>query len=90
MGKLDVTDITAIPISALDGDNVDTRCERTPWYEVPSLLHPLETVYVGADRNLRDARFPVQYVTRLQQVDVRDYRGFAGQVASGQLRRATR
>lgn len=85
--KLDVTDITAIPISALDGDNVVTRSERTPWYDGPSLLHHLETVYVGADRNLRDARFPVQYVIRPQQADVRDYRGFAGQVASGQLRK---
>ncbi|NHI18008.1 sulfate adenylyltransferase subunit CysN [Microbacterium excoecariae] len=84
--KLNITDITAIPISALNGDNVVSRSENTPWYQGPALLHHLETVYIGADRNLQDVRFPVQYVIRPQQKDVIDYRGFAGQVASGLMK----
>ncbi|MBP2437047.1 bifunctional enzyme CysN/CysC [Microbacterium amylolyticum] len=84
--KLNITDITAIPISALNGDNVVTRSENTPWYEGSSLLHHLENVYIGADRNLQDVRFPVQYVIRPQQKDVIDYRGYAGQVASGVIK----
>lgn len=83
--KLNITDITAIPISALQGDNVVERSQNTPWYDGPSMLHHLETVYIGADRNLQDVRFPVQYVIRPQQKDVIDYRGFAGQVASGHM-----
>ncbi|WP_110589640.1 sulfate adenylyltransferase subunit CysN [Microbacterium suaedae] len=85
--KLNITDITTIPISALQGDNVVSRSENTPWYDGPSLLHHLETVYIGADRNLQDVRFPVQYVIRPQQSDVIDYRGFAGQVASGHMQK---
>ncbi|MEV8360182.1 sulfate adenylyltransferase subunit CysN [Microbacterium sp. NPDC076895] len=85
--RLHITDITAIPMSALRGDNVVTRSENTPWYDGPSLLHHLENVYIGADRNLQDVRFPVQYVIRPQQSDVLDYRGYAGQVAGGVLRK---
>ncbi|MBF0817516.1 sulfate adenylyltransferase subunit CysN [Microbacterium paludicola] len=85
--RLNITDITAIPLSALQGDNVVTRSENTPWYDGPSLLHHLENVYIGADRNLQDVRFPVQYVIRPQQNDVRDYRGYAGQVASGLIKK---
>ena len=76
--KLDVADLTAIPISALHGDNVVDRSERTPWYEGPSLLYHLEHVHIASDRNLIDARLPVQYVIR-----VPDHRGYAGQIAGG-------
>jgi sulfate adenylyltransferase large subunit len=82
-GQLDAGDITFIPLSALEGDNVVTRSARTPWYEGPALLDHLETVPIARDRNLSDFRFPVQYVIRPNL----DFRGFAGQVASGMIRR---
>ncbi|HEU4424310.1 MAG TPA: GTP-binding protein [Pilimelia sp.] len=76
--KLDVPDLAVIPISALHGENVVTRSEQMPWYAGPSLLHHLETVHIASDRNLVDARFPVQCVI--------DKDGYAGQVASGIFR----
>ncbi|MEV8507492.1 sulfate adenylyltransferase subunit CysN [Actinoplanes sp. NPDC051475] len=84
--KLDITDLTIIPISALEGDNIASRSEKSPWYEGPSLLHHLEHVHIASDRNLVDVRFPVQYVIRPQSTTVTDYRGYAGQVASGVLK----
>src|SRR5690606_38408285 len=84
--KLEVPDLTVVPISALKGDNVVSRSENMPWYEGPSLLHHLERVHIASDRNLVDVRFPVQYVIRPQSNTVRDYRGYAGQVASGILK----
>ena len=84
--KLDVPDLTVVPISALAGDNVVTPSERMPWYDGPSLLDHLERVEVGSDVNLTDARFPVQYVIRPQSDAHRDYRGYAGTVASGVFR----
>jgi bifunctional enzyme CysN/CysC len=84
--KLDAPDLTVIPISALNGDNIASRSERSPWYEGPSLLHHLEHVHIASDRNLVDVRFPVQYVIRPQSTTVTDYRGYAGQVASGILK----
>jgi bifunctional enzyme CysN/CysC len=75
-----------IPISALHGDNIVTRSRNMPWYEGPSLLHHLEHVHIASDRNLVDVRFPVQYVIRPQSTVVADYRGYAGQVASGILK----
>jgi sulfate adenylyltransferase large subunit len=72
-----------IPISALKGDNVVTAGGRTPWYAGPSLLEHLETVPIANDRNLTNMRFPVQYVVRPNL----DFRGFAGQIASGVIRR---
>ncbi|MGK5442330.1 sulfate adenylyltransferase subunit CysN [Micromonospora sp. URMC 105] len=84
--KLDVPDLTVVPISALKGDNIVTRSEKMPWYEGPSLLHHLERVHIASDRNLVDVRFPVQYVIRPQSTTVTDYRGYAGQVASGVLK----
>ena len=84
--KLDVHDLTFVPISALHGDNVVERSANSPWYEGTSLLHHLEEVHIASDRNLIDARFPVQYVIRPQQqtdADLHDYRGYAGQVAGG-------
>ncbi|NUR73134.1 MAG: GTP-binding protein [Hamadaea sp.] len=84
--KLDAPDLTAIPISALNGDNIVSRSENMPWYEGPSLLHHLEHVHIASDRNLVDVRFPVQYVIRPQSSAVLDYRGYAGQVSSGVLK----
>ncbi len=81
--RLEVEDLTAIPVSALHGDNVVTRSPNMAWYEGPSLLHHLENLYIGSDRNLIDPRFPVQYVLRPHGVAFHDYRGYAGQVASG-------
>ncbi|TDU87122.1 sulfate adenylyltransferase subunit 1 [Kribbella voronezhensis] len=84
--KLDVGDLTIIPVSALVGDNIVTRSTAMSWYEGPSLLHHLENVHVASDRNLIDVRFPVQYVIRPQSDLHRDYRGYAGQVAGGILK----
>jgi bifunctional enzyme CysN/CysC len=81
--KLDVSDLTFIPISALNGDNVVSRSPSMSWYEGSSLLHHLETVHIASDRNLIDARFPVQYVLRPQSDEFHDYRGYAGRVAAG-------
>jgi bifunctional enzyme CysN/CysC len=81
--RLEVEDLTSIPISALHGDNVVSRSRNMGWYEGPSLLHHLEHVYIGSDRNLIDPRFPVQYVLRPHSREFHDYRGYAGQVASG-------
>ena len=84
--KLAVPDLTIIPMSALQGDNVVDRSTNMPWYQGSSLLHHLENVHVASDRNLVDARFPVQYVLRPQSNRSRDYRGYAGQVAGGVLK----
>ncbi len=81
--RLDVPDIVFIPISALLGDNVVDKSTHTPWYQGPSLLYHLETVYIGQDSNHVDARFPVQYVIRPQTTEYHDFRGYAGRVASG-------
>ena len=83
-GKLDVADITYIPISALCGDNVVERSERLSWYDGPTLLGHLEEVEVSYDHpDEVPARFPVQWVVKPA---VGDYRGYAGQLASGALR----
>jgi bifunctional enzyme CysN/CysC len=84
--KLEIADLTIIPISALHGDNIVTRSETMRWYEGPSLLHHLEHVHIASDRNLVDVRFPVQYVIRPQSNSHRDYRGYTGQVAGGILK----
>ncbi len=84
--RLDVHDVTTIPLSALNGDNVVTKSERTPWYEGPALLSHLEEVYIAGDRNLVDVRFPVQYVIRPQTRQHQDHRSYAGTVASGVMR----
>ena len=81
--RLDVPDIRFIPVSALNGDNVVDKSTNMPWYDGPSLLSTLETVYIGSDVNHVDPRFPVQYVIRPQTTEFHDYRGFAGRVASG-------
>ena len=84
--RLDVHDVTVVPISALRGDNVVERSTNMPWFEGLPLLHHLEQVYIASDRNLVDARFPVQYVVRPQSDEHHDYRGYAGQVAGGVFR----
>ena len=82
-GKLEVHDVTFIPISALHGDNVVERSGNMSWYDGPSLLYHLEHVHIASDRNLRDCRFPVQWVVRPMSDEHHDYRGYAGQIASG-------
>ncbi|MBR8741253.1 sulfate adenylyltransferase subunit CysN [Nocardiopsis sp. MG754419] len=87
--KLDARDLTFVPISALHGDNVVDRSAHMPWYTGCSLLHHLENVHIASDRNLIDARFPVQYVIRPHKSDdpeLHDYRGYAGQLAGGVLK----
>lgn len=80
--KLNVSDVTYIPISALKGDNVVDKSENTDWYNGSTLLHHLETVKVDADENIIDFRLPVQYVIRPNQ----NFRGFSGRIASGHVR----
>lgn len=80
---LDLKDVTYIPISALNGDNIVDRSENMKWYDGNCLLEHLETVHVENDINLTDARFSVQYVIRPQTDDLHDYRGYAGKINSG-------
>jgi bifunctional enzyme CysN/CysC len=84
--RLDIHDVTTIPISALKGDNVVTKSAQAPWYDGPPLLSHLEDVYIAGDRNLVDVRFPVQYVIRPQTRAHADHRSYAGTVASGIMR----
>jgi sulfate adenylyltransferase large subunit len=80
--ELDISDVHFVPVSALEGDNVVEKSERMPWFEGQSLLRYLEDVHIANDRNLREMRFPVQYVLRPNL----DFRGYAGQVVSGVIR----
>ncbi|MEK6249085.1 MAG: sulfate adenylyltransferase subunit CysN, partial [Planctomycetales bacterium] len=80
--KMAPDEVHFIPLSALEGDNVVQRSERMPWYDGNTLMHLLENVYIGSDRNLQDFRFPVQYVNRPHL----DFRGFCGTLASGTVR----
>ncbi|QQR89685.1 MAG: 50S ribosome-binding GTPase [Myxococcales bacterium] len=84
VAKLPVRDVTFLPISALDGDNVVHESKRMPWHRGRSLLHLLETVHIASDHNFIDARFIVQHVIRSQSLA--DYRGYSGVVASGVFR----
>ncbi len=81
--KLDIANITFIPISALHGDNIVERSARMPWYQGSALLYYLEHVQVGSEANHVDARFPVQTVIRPQTDAWHDFRGYAGQVQGG-------
>ena len=80
---LGLKDITYIPISALNGDNIVDKSDKYPWYEGRNLLDILETVELTNDINYTDPRFPVQYVIRPQTEELHDYRGYAGKVISG-------
>ena len=82
---LKLRDVTAIPLSALQGDNIVRPSARMPWYAGPSLLDHLETV-PGAQETQGEPRFQVQYVVRPQTAALPDYRGYAGQVQSGRYR----
>jgi sulfate adenylyltransferase subunit 1 len=79
----DIAEITAIPLSALNGDNVVDKSDKMPWFKGPSLLYHLETVYTGGTENHVDARFPVQWIIRPQSHEHHDFRGYAGRVAGG-------
>ncbi len=81
--RLDLPDLHFIPISALSGDNVVDPSQNMRWYKGPTLMHLLESVYIGSDRNLQDFRFPVQWVNRPHL----DFRGFCGTISSGIIRR---
>lgn len=85
--KLDVNDVHFIPISALKGDNVVNRSENMPWYGGTTLLYTLENVHIGSDHNFIDARFPVQYVVRPNTDEYHDYRGYAGRLAGGVMKK---
>jgi bifunctional enzyme CysN/CysC len=84
--RLELPDVTFIPISALLGDNVVDRSEAMPWYQGPPVLYHLEHVHIASDRNLIDVRFPVQWVIRPPASNVVDYRAYAGQLAGGIIR----
>lgn len=83
VAPFNIPDVQCIPLSALDGDNVVDKSDRTPWYQGPALLDYLENVQIGNDHNLNDFRYPVQYVLRPNL----DFRGFCGKVASGVIRK---
>src|ERR1700727_1292941 len=84
--RLQLSDVTFIPISALKGDNVVDRSTDMPWYQGPSLLYHLEDVVIATDRDMDDVRFPVQWVVRPMTDEHHDYRGYAGQVAAGVIK----
>ena len=81
--RLNIADIRFIPLSALKGDNIVNSGDNMPWYQGPSIMNLLETIHVSADRNFVDLRFPIQYVSRPDL----NFRGYAGRVASGVLRK---
>jgi bifunctional enzyme CysN/CysC len=85
--KLRIPDLSVLPVSALLGDNVVARSDNMKWFDGPSLLHHLENVHVASDRNLIDVRLPVQYVIRPHSDSWHDYRGYAGQIAGGVLKK---
>ena len=84
--KLDVVDVSFIPISALKGDNVVSRSDNMSWYDGSTLMYYLENVHIASDHNLIDNRFPVQFVIRPYNDEYHDYRGYAGRVAGGTFR----
>ncbi|MBT8221438.1 MAG: GTP-binding protein [Bacteroidia bacterium] len=85
--KLDIRDLHFIPMSALTGDNVVDRSPNMDWFQGSTLLHYLENVHIGSDYNLIDVRFPVQFVIRPYNDNFHDYRGYAGRIAGGILKK---
>ena len=85
--KLDVKDVSFVPVSALMGDNIVDRSDNMNWYEGPTLMYYLENVHIASDHNFIDVRFPVQCVIRPYSDDYHDYRGYAGRVAGGVLKK---
>ena len=84
--RLDISDLAFIPVSALKGDNVVDRSKNMDWYQGSPLLHHLEEVHIASDRNLIDARLPVQYVLRPKSDEYHDYRGYAGTISGGVMK----
>jgi sulfate adenylyltransferase subunit 1 len=81
--QLKLPNVVAIPLSALNGDNVVRRSSFLPWYQGTSLLEHLESVPAATDANPNEPRFQVQYVIRPQTEELPDYRGYAGRIQSG-------
>lgn len=81
--KLDVKDISFVPVSALKGDNIVDRSTNMDWYEGSTLMYYLENVHISSDHNFIDCRFPVQHVIRPYSDEYHDYRGYAGRVSGG-------
>jgi sulfate adenylyltransferase subunit 1 len=81
--QLGIKEVTYIPISALNGDNIVDKSTHLPWYEGDTLLNHLENISIADDINLTKSRFPVQYVVRPQTEALHDYRGYAGKIISG-------
>ena len=81
--RLEISDISFIPMSALHGDNVVERSDNMRWYQGAALLHYLENVHIASDRDLINCRFPVQWIIRPHSDEHHDYRGYAGRVAAG-------
>ncbi len=88
--KFEVQDIRFVPISALKGDNVVDRSEKMNWYDGPTLMYLLENIHIANDRNFTDPRFAVQYVIRPQSQEYHDFRGYAGRVAGGVMKKGDR
>ncbi len=86
-GKLDIKDVRFVPISAKFGDNVVERSDHTGWYDGPTLMYLLENIHIAGDENLVDVRFPVQHVIRPQSDRYHDYRGYAGRLAGGIMKK---
>ena len=85
--RLEINDVHFIPISALNGDNVVDPSAKMKWYTGPTLLHLLENIHIASDVNHVDARFPVQYVIRPMSNEYHDFRGYAGRMAGGVLKK---
>ncbi len=81
--RLNVLDVSFVPISALKGDNVVDRSKEMTWYQGPTLMFLLESIHIASDQNLIDPRFPVQYIIRPFKEEFHDYRGYAGRIAGG-------
>jgi len=84
--KLNLSEVTYIPVSALKGDNIVYKSDRIHWYKGKSLLDHLETVPVAVDDSTDHARMPVQWIIRPQTDELHDYRGYAGRVLSGSFK----
>ena len=85
--RLDVHDLRFVPVSALEGDNLVNPSNNMPWYHGPTVLELLEDIHVGSDQNMIDVRFPVQYVIRPHRREFQDFRGYAGRVAGGLIKK---
>src|SRR5690606_32295104 len=84
--QIKLEDITAIPISAVHGDNIVEHGANMPWSQGPTLMHRLETVDVDEELSAKPFRLPVQWVNRPNH----EFRGFAGLIASGVVRKGDR